>query len=256
MAKKFRKYFLGYAWEGYTNIIYLLREKKAPQKKFVIFTVGRSGSSLLVSLLQSHADIHCDGELLAERLFFPERYIKLREKLSKKDIYGFKLNTYHFRVHRIVNPPKFVGGLVADGYQIISLQRRNILRQAISHMYAVHRKKFHHKDVDGQQKQESMWVDLRLLKDELQLFEYYRVIQDEILRYHSYLCLDYEEDLLDSTKHQVTIDKVSGFLGIPSALVNTHYSKTTPRDLNSFIENYDEVVRYLRGTAYAEMLQM
>ena len=37
---------------------------KAGQIRFVLFGQGRTGSKLLVELLHSHPDIHCDGEVL------------------------------------------------------------------------------------------------------------------------------------------------------------------------------------------------
>jgi hypothetical protein len=254
MLKNIWKNFRGYVWEALTNITFPIRQKRDPSKKFVIFTIGRSGSSLLVSLLHSHDNIHCDGELLAQKLLFPQRYIKHRECLSQKDVYGFKLNTYHFRVHRIVNPPKFVGTLVNDGYKIISLQRRNTLRLALSHMFALYRNQFHQMGNQPNSDTLRMNVDINFLGDELQLFDYYQVIQNEILRHYPYLHLEYEEDLLDSDNHQKTVDKIAKFLEIPSAQVRTDYVKISPKDLSDFIVNFEEVYNYLKDTEYAWML--
>lgn len=89
------KNYTSYIREGFTYFTY------KPTKKFVIFTVGRSGSRLLVSLLQSHTHIHCDDELFQRKLISPLNYLRLKERLSRKDVYGFELNTYHFGVRKI-----------------------------------------------------------------------------------------------------------------------------------------------------------
>ena len=142
----FYKPYMGYVREVLTYLGYPFLPKSEPEKKFVIFTVGRSGSTLLVNLLHSHEQIHCDDELYKRKLFSPIRYLRCKTLLSSKKIYGFKLNTYHFRDQKIVNPKVFINEVFEEGYQIISLRRRNIVRQAISHMYALHRDIFHHKE--------------------------------------------------------------------------------------------------------------
>ena len=52
------------------------------------------------------------------------------------------------------------------------------------------------------------------------------------------------------------MDKVSAFLGILPSRAQTDLRKTTPKELQSFIENYDEVKVYLSGTKYVKYLEM
>jgi hypothetical protein len=99
-------------------------------------------------------------------------------------------------------------------------------------------------------------VSLDKIEEELTMFESYRALRDEILEYFPYFELCYEDDLLDSAKHQITVDNISGFLDIPSSPVDTSLRKTTPRDLSSFVANFDEVEAFLRGTKYAKFLDM
>ncbi|MBU0512077.1 MAG: hypothetical protein KKD28_02390 [Chloroflexi bacterium] len=171
-------------------------------------------------------------------------------------MYGFKLNTYHFRIQKTEYPVEFVGEIQRAGYKIISLKRRNLLRQAISHMYALHRDAFHHRESQGKQAFDRFNVGLDQLQEKLELFETYRELRDQILDHFPSLQLYYEDDLLDSTRHQATVDKVSDFLGILPSRVQTDLRKTTPKELQSFVENYDEVKAYLSGTVYAKYLEM
>jgi len=250
------KNYTGYVREGFTYFTYPFRPKAKPTKKFVIFTVGRSGSGLLVNLLQSHAHINCDDELFQRRLFSPLNYLRFKERLSRKDVYGFKLNTYHFRIQKIEKPLQFVGEIYDAGYRIISLKRRNLLRQVISHMFALHRNMFHQRNSQDKRPHQPFIVSLDKLQEELSLFESYWALRDQILEHFPAFELYYEDDLSDSTKHQTTMDKVSGFLDVPPSRVQTSLSKTTPKELSSFIANFDQVRAFLRGTKYAEFLEM
>jgi len=235
----FYKPYTGYVRELLTYASYLFQSRSDPSQKFVIFTVGRSGSSLLVSLLHSHDQITCDDELFRRRLFSPLQYLRCREMLSVKDVYGFKLNTYHFRDQKIQDPQLFLSKIHDDGYQIISLRRRNIVRQAISHMYAIHRDKFHHKETQGKLEYQKFHVDIDYLQVEIDKFEGFRALHSRLISDFPHLKIFYEDDLQDSTQHQNTIDRVVDFLDVPPAKVSTRFSKTTPRQLADFIENYE-----------------
>jgi hypothetical protein len=94
------------------------------------------------------------------------------------------------------------------------------------------------------------------LQEELDLFESYRALRNEILEHFPYFGLCYEDDLLDSARHQLTVDNISEFLGVPSSPVETRLRKTTPRDLSSFVANFDEVEAFLLDTKYAKFLDM
>src|SRR4030095_16137361 len=70
-----------------------------PQKKFVIYTRGRTGSTVLTDLINSHPDIFCDAEIFNfiycnTKVLFPRAYIKScskRASIYKKKVYGFKV---------------------------------------------------------------------------------------------------------------------------------------------------------------------
>jgi hypothetical protein len=244
----------GYHWELFTYLTNVFIPANLPKTKFIIFTIGRSGSSLLVSLLKSNPEIHCVGELLGKKLLFPERYIHQVAKRFKKGVFGFKLNTYHFRVQNIQDPVAFVGKLSESGYKIISLQRDNFLRQVISHMYAVYRGKYHQKASEGQQKQPQITIELDVLKKELRLFEGYQALEKQILGQFPHFALSYEKDLAEEARQQETVNRVAAFLDTPPAPVSTDLVKTTPKELSRIIHNYEEVRQYLQNTPYAEFL--
>jgi len=253
---KWYKNYMGYVRETLAYLIYLVAPKSESPIKFVVFTVGRSGSTLLTSLLHSHASIFCDDELFRRRLFSPLRYLNAKERLSNKKAYGFKLNTYHFRVQKTSDPSELLKSICDMGYVIISLERRNILRQVISHMYALHTDQFHIRGKEISMESKQFHIDIKKLKQELELFEGYRTMQAELLKPYSYLQIVYEDDLLDSSRHQITVDRISSFLGISTATVNSDLKKSTPTDLSRLVTNYEEVKTYLSSTPYFEYLEM
>jgi len=249
-----KRAYTGYIREAFTYSTYFFRPKRHPVKKFFIFSFGRSGSNLLVSFLNSHPQIQCDNELLWKRVLSPKRYLKCHERLSKKDIYGFKFLSSHFEVQNIRDPQIFVEDLHASGYQIISLKRRNLIRQAISHLYAFYRGKFHHSEEQGEQTFVTMSLDPAKLEQELQWIDSLHQLEDSILANLPYLRLYYEDDLNDAINQQAAVDRITAFLGIPSARIGTNLKRTTPEDLSTIIENYDEVMTFVRGTKYYKEL--
>jgi hypothetical protein len=248
------KMYTGYIREVFTYTTFILRPKRRPRKKFVIFTVGRTGSNLLVSLLDSHPGIKCHGELLFKRVLFPQLYLKCQERLSSQDIYGFKIIYYNFGVQKVEDPLEILNELSSDGYKIISLKRRNVIRQTISHMYALHRQTFHEKEGQAKKSNNRMIIDLNFFQQELEYFLDHRSREEQLLKNFSYLQLYYEDDLLEKGRHQCTMDKIASYLGIPNARVTSDFGKTTPQELSNVIENYEEFKRYLEQTEYYQYL--
>ncbi len=249
-----KRAYTGYLREAYTYITYPFSPKRSPSQKFFIFTTGRSGSNLLVSLLNSHPLIQCNSELLLKRVLKPEMYLKCHERLSRKDVYGFKLLSIHLEIQEIRDPKSFINQLCSSGYLIISLMRRNIVRQSISHLYANYRGKFHHSEKQGEQKFVPMWLDPQKLLQELHFLERLNRLGDQLLADQPHLSLFYEDDLSNPASQQDTVDRVANYLGIPSANIGTNLVKTTPEDLSHVIENYAEIVDFLAGTPYASYL--
>jgi hypothetical protein len=69
-----------------------------------------------------------------------------------------------------------------------------------------------------------------------------------------HLRLTYEDDLLDPPSHQVTVDRVCGYLGIDSAPVRSDLVKIAPRRIRDMVSNFDEVEELFRDTRYGSYL--
>lgn len=225
------------------------------ETRFVIFGQGRSGSTLLVSLLGSHGRTHCDGEILYSRLRFPRAFIDASAALHRGRIYGFKLLSYQLRdVQRLARPEAFLRGLGEDGFRILYLRRRNLLRHALSNLYA-RETEFHR--VDGAKKGPARRIDVNVAD----VLEWIRVsgelasFEQRVLRDLPHLPLTYEDDLETAASQQATADRVFAYLGTETEQVASTMQKVAPRSIADMVVNHEELIAALRDSPHAEFLE-
>ena len=113
--------------------------KRPPRQKFVIFGQGKSGSTLLTTLFNSHPEIHCDQEILFNPVKFPKLFVRARCRAAVKPVYGFKVKIYQLNGmtwtsprQSISDPSTFLRYFQQRGWKIIYLRRENLLRTEIS----------------------------------------------------------------------------------------------------------------------------
>lgn len=231
----------------------LKRHRTMPGVKFVIFSHGRSGSTLLVDLLNSHPQIHCDDELLRHRVIFPRLYIRARTLLSEEDVYGFKLLSYQIiEVQSIRCPEKFIPELNRGEYNLIYLKRQNVFHHALSNLYARHTGAFAHRSSEGILARSKMSVDLDALVRWIKGIQRTQEFEDRVLTNVPHVNLCYENDLREENMHQATIDRLAKYLGIPPAPVKTDLVKIIPRSLSDIVENYVELREFIANSEYAQ----
>lgn len=249
-------YFLGYIKELMYSGLYPFRTKrsKSIETKFIILSSGRTGSTLLVNLMNNLDDVECQGELLKRRLWRPYRFIEMWEKQTLKKHFGFKLLSYHLRNVQTFNKEKeFLLHLSSQGYKVIYLERQNRLYQAFSLLYALSRDQWH-QEKNKKLAKHKIIVDFKILDQWMEDLEELERYEEELLKEIDYLHLVYEKDLERPHQHNRTLEKVATFLNIEHQEVSSSFKKITPRQLNSFIENYDETVAYIEKQPYAHYL--
>ncbi len=244
-------------------------------KRFCIVTTFRTGSELLIDLLNSHPKIRCDGEVLTEDP--PLAYLLVRGKARAAaarhyEAYGFKALAIHLMDHFSLPDPSLMQRLAADGTVFIHLQRRNILRQMVSYLKASSTQRWHARSEDDtdppvarddqwfeplrwrQPLTESFTVDIPTLLFGMRAIE----IQNDGLAWliagYPQLTMWYEDALEDAANHQATVDSVCDFIGIASHPVKTQMRKLAARSLVEDVPNYDEVASFIGSTRYAGLL--
>jgi LPS sulfotransferase NodH len=238
----------------------LLRVRKH-DRRFVIYCRGRDGSTLLVDLLNQLPDVHCDEEILVERVIAPRLYIQGCQSIAPGNgAYGFKLLVHHLtHVQKISNPAEFMRRLDSAGYRIIHLTRCNLLRQVLSNFYVRHRGGYegghhHHRSSEGTPEVTRMNVNLEELDYWLRENERRARYEEATLSGLSSFDLVYERDLQRAEDHQATVDRVAEYLGVRPVSVKSRLSRLTTDDLSRFVSNHDEVVRFLEQTEYRRFL--
>jgi hypothetical protein len=250
------KRFSGYLSEQALYYTYPFRVKYDPEIRFVIASFQRTGSTLLVSLLDSHPLIHCDQEILLNKMISPWRYLDLRSRLYDFPVYGFKLLTPHFLYQNIQEPGKFLSRLHQNGYKIIKLKRRNILRSATSLYYAIATGTFHHSKRGGRPMLKPIALDPKELLIWIQWIETHSELLDSITSNLPHLEIIYENHLLDNESQQSTVDLISNYLGVSRSPVTTEYRKGMSENIQEYITNASEVIDFIKQTKYSCFLEM
>lgn len=227
-----------------------------PPNRFIIFGRGRSGSTLLVDLLNSNDRIHCDGEILHHKVLSPHSHIIQHASRHIDKVYGFKLLSYQVHnVQSVHRPERFVENLYEKGFKIIYLRRRNLLRHAVSNINARSRKFHHQKDEDNFESK-AIYIPPNDLSDWIAGSEKLESLEKKMLLKVPYLDLFYEDDLVDPTRHQATVDKVCHFLNVPTSEAKTKYVKLLPGNLSDIVENYSEIMSFLKNSRFSRYIDM
>ncbi len=235
---------------------------KKTQRKFIVYGQSRSGSTLLIDLIDSHPEITCEGELLesdwgylpSNRLcslvkLYPYPFFNYRRRLAKTKVYGFKLFCFHLR-----NKQKAIQRLSRTGWKIIYLKRNNLFEQTISNLIALETKHWHSKPgfVVPTYK---VTIPLARLEHSLKTRERWCAFEEASLQGIDFLQIEYEGDLKGAHLHQQAADRVFSYLGLESTPVQSDFRKTDTRSYREILKNYDEILEYIRDTQYGHMVK-
>lgn len=234
---------------------YMQRAQGRPDIRFCVFAQGRTGSSLLQSLLNTHPDVHCDGEILGPKpVLFPMAYVQRYARLTAERAFGFKVKSYQLTRHQgIADPRAFMEGLVDHGYAVLHLSRRNLLRHAISNLYALQSGAYHYRQDEGATRP-LVEVDPAEVVRVMRRREGHAAMEAEILANIDAHPITYEDDLLDPSRHQPTVDGVLGILGLDPVPVSTRYTRSVSGRVKDSVANYDALAQALEEAGFGEYL--
>ena len=233
----------------------LAYESLAPECRFVVVTTGRTGSELLVSLLDSHPAIRCDSEILAVPRLSANQFVLQRAAGARRrgaSAYGFKLIAHHAAQHRPSDPDGFIREFARRGLRFIVLERRDWLQQAISSVRAA-ADRHHYRESDR-----ATFAPTRM--DPIAVVAALFWIEGAVeglraaLAGLPQLTLHYEDDLSDPERQQRSVESICDFLGLPPATVKSDLVRLSPKSLRDQVENFDEIAAVLYSTRYAELL--
>lgn len=218
-------------------------------QKFVIITRSRTGSNLLVSLLNNHPNIHSEGEVF--RRIGGTSCLEIwnsifTSKLSRIKYVGFKI----FYYHPLDSDDISVWNYLKEDHEIkvIHLRRENMLQTIVSRKIA------------GKTDVWSSAGNNKLPLSERQIFltaqecnsEFSKTEDNERLTRdnfstHPFLEVTYE-DLVDN--NQKVMNNIFEFLGIPSFLVSSKLKKQNGESLSNLITNFNSLKQEFVNTKY------
>ena len=234
----------------------MLRSARVDARHILIFAQGRSGTTLLANLLASTGHYDDLGEplhLWTREVWAPERYLRGLGRRHKKNIIVHVKGSQLGRGRsKPVEAATFLRNMVAEGWLIVHVRRRNVAEQVLSECVALRRGGYHKFDAAPE--------SIRWRIDPVEFLERYErrlgfMEQDDAaLEGLSHLTIGYEDDLLNAKCHQVTCDRVLAAVELPSCPVRTNLHKIGGSDPREQLENYNEIVSALsaRGIVWRE----
>ena len=234
---------------------YLLHRPDLTPVRFVLFGRGRSGTTALVSLLDSVKSIQCDGEILSRPVLLPKLYLQSCCANASTAAYGCKILSYHIRdVQPILRRRRFLQRLDKSGFNIIHLQRRNLFYHALSNIKA-RVSGYYQKNTDAPAHPRVIPVKPESMLDWMQRSEQLATYERELLQGLDVLSLTYEDNIQHSSHHQPTVDQICNFLGVPSSPVASAYRKQSSGRWQDEIANHQELTEFFAKTPYAHYLE-
>lgn len=227
------------------------------QHKLFIFGQGRSGSTLLESLLKSTNYFNSYGELLGpcpREVSNPFNYLSGLAKRSQKH-FLFHLKIYHLSRERKnkIDPADFLHQLHADGWKMIYIKRNNVIEQQLSNYLAEKRENYH--KYDDEQEALSLVIDCEEFVEKVTERLRFLETEQRILSNIPHIEVVYERDLLEGGAHQKTINNILTFLALPNISVKTTLKKVNRQQVSDLVENYTEFESYLKQNRWENFLR-
>lgn len=226
----------------------LFKSTPSDQVRVVIFGQGRTGSSVLESLLASTGHFRTNRELLNTskgEVFFPLRYTRGMAKGQADDNFLFHLKIYHLTRdrRRPVDPAKYLKSLDEDGWKIVYLRRRKTVRHQLSNAVLEHRGGAH--KFDDAVELHRVVIDCEAFVEKVAERLRFAEAERDALNDLEYCEVIYEDDLEDAGMHQSTVDRVLDFASLEHRPATTKHRKVNTQDVADLVINYDEFVECL-----------
>lgn len=227
--------------------------------RFVIFGQGRTGSTLLVDLLNRSTDVFCDGEILSRWSFSPSARIAKRVELCGQSVYAFKLLSYQLdMVQAYSRPSGLLEWLEDNAFNVVYLTRDNVVMHALSQIRArqsgFH---IHGKEAGDRAKRKVLLSPERAELDWwLTRLNARKRYEQELLAGRRYLTLEYEVDLECSGNWGETLAKISKHVGLEiTSQPSTEYQKINRNRLEAIVSNAADIRAWLSNTEYEKYVQ-
>jgi hypothetical protein len=214
-----------------------------PTSRFVIYAQGRTGSHLLMSLLSSHSQVECAGELLNRQdwtgwrqyarrgaLRAPDLYLPLRARQATRPCWGGKVP--------IATSPRGLARLQARGWCVLFLERTSVFDRAISWCVATLAQRF---QSTGREQAPRLHVPEPLFLEQLAFRTHWDRESRRIMQDIPHVALNYDADLAQAVHWERTSNRVCTALGLASEPLQGQTARSWDRRYEEIVENYDRL---------------
>jgi len=240
-------------------ICYFVIPENHNRRRVIIFGQGRTGSTLLENLICSTGYFDENGEIFCNNILDVTSPIKFLLGISKKNRnnhFIFHLKIYHLTRDRKKNisPYSFLKELEKRGWFIIHLSRRNKLKHALSNVLVKHRGNKYHK-YDNSVEKYQINLNLAHLEEEVELRIAYDQQEQIALKGIKHIRVVYEDELMETKNHQVTIDKILDYVQLNPKPVKTKMKRINSFFIEDIILNFSELTTLLKKKGWLDYLK-
>jgi hypothetical protein len=233
------KPYLKYSHNAHVLIGKCLILSKIQTSGFIVFAGGRTGSSYLTTLLNSHPQIDCDGEILGTHPLNSIEFITARAFRSslKKKIFGFKVKHYQIESHKYLNSRcDFLRVNAQKKWKIIYLYRDNMLATIISIIIGLKRRgKWHYDAKKDIINKTYITIDEILFYKNLLIKG--RVEEESFLENCKHFIINYENDLLNFNNDKIS--SLQNFIGVKPCSLQSRLVRTSNLGAAGVVANWE-----------------
>lgn len=249
----FNQSFGGYAREAFVASKALVVKSNNHKTKFIMFGRGRSGSTILTSMLNQSKLLYCDKEIYNRAILYPRQFLKNRSAIYPGEVYGFKLLSYQLRNQFGAEDGKrFLNELVQEqGYKLIYMKRGNLVKQTLSKHYARFRGSWHEAKKVNRSK---MVVKIQDFLHELREGRKLDFLEKDLLAGISKFEVIYERDLEDNDAKFRLMEELCNFLDLPTFKPEIKLKKISPKKGDDYIDNWPELEQAISKSEFSHFL--
>ncbi|MHC5063372.1 MAG: sulfotransferase [Planctomycetota bacterium] len=245
-------------------------------ENFIILSDSRSGSTLVVSLLNSHGQVRCEGEVFhqnepkkifwraarpgettAEELAlrdsdpgaFLEKYVFSQESADELAT-GFKLFYHHASLPQWLPVWDFLEA--RKSLKVIHLIRENQLERILSNKIAMTTNKWFSLKSEGADAPPVVTLDEKTCYQEFQASATKQAKFRSQFSGHPMLEIAYEDLVAD---REASNSRILEFLGVENRPMFTGLKKQNTRKLSDAIGNFAELKKHFAGTKWAKYFE-
>lgn len=181
---------------------------------------------------------------------FATPYLFMRKMGSPESVYGATIFIYHGRYIA-----RNIQWLYKLGWNILYLEREDIVNQVFSNMIAAQTGYYHTEIKRKEQSGRHVIPEdsfINLVNNRIR----WHAKEKSILKTTKFLRISYEKDLMTAEKRELSLPAIFKYLSVEPEKVDTTLRKTYSRPYSQIVENYDSLMERLKKDGYTDLYEL